>query len=104
MANIDLVRALCALLDERLPESGNCPHGSLVAFVTDRPGHDQRYAIDASKMRREFGWEPRETLASGLRCTVDWFLANQDWCAAMRKRGYDGERLGVLRSAVGSEI
>ena len=95
--NIDLVRTLCGLMNERLPHGSHHPYETLIKFVTDRPGHDRRYAIDAGKMRRELGWTPAETIGSGLRRTVDWFLANQDWCDTVRQRGYDGERLGLAQ-------
>jgi dTDP-glucose 4,6-dehydratase len=93
--NIDVVRAICRLVDERL---GGGPRESLIKFVTDRPGHDQRYAIDASKILAELGWEPEETFETGLARTVDWYLANSAWVDAVRARGYGGERLG-LRAA-----
>jgi dTDP-glucose 4,6-dehydratase len=93
--NIDVVRAICQLVDERL---GGGPRESLIKFVTDRPGHDQRYAIDASKILAELGWEPEETFETGLARTVDWYLANSAWVEAVRARGYGGERLG-LRAA-----
>jgi dTDP-glucose 4,6-dehydratase len=93
--NIDVVRAICRLVDERL---GGGPRESLIKFVTDRPGHDQRYAIDASKILAELGWEPEETFETGLARTVDWYLANSAWVEAVRARGYGGERLG-LRAA-----
>jgi dTDP-glucose 4,6-dehydratase len=96
--NLDLVRRICGILDEWRPNAAH-PHESLIEFVPDRPGHDQRYAVDASKMSRELGWQPRETLASGLRQTVAWYLDNLDWCAAVRARGYDGERLGVVKAS-----
>jgi dTDP-glucose 4,6-dehydratase len=98
MTNLDLVHLICGILDECRPDAPHCPHISLIEFVADRPGHDQRYAIDASKVRRELGWRPRETLATGLRLTVAWYLANLDWCAAVRAGGYDGERLGLANT------
>jgi dTDP-glucose 4,6-dehydratase len=94
--NIDVVKAVCRLLDERL---GGAPRESLIHFVTDRPGHDQRYAIDAGKIERELGWKPSETFESGLARTVDWYLANRPWWEAVRARGYAGERLGLKRAA-----
>jgi dTDP-glucose 4,6-dehydratase len=86
MANIDLVHALCAILDELAPKAG--AYAGQVAHVADRPGHDRRYAIDASKIRRELGWRPVETLASGLRKTVQWYLGHQDWVAGVRSGAY----------------
>ena len=94
-ANIDLVRMICALVDERRP--GGPPGGaaSLIRFVADRPGHDLRYAVDCSKIERTLGWRPQTTLEKGLAATVDWYLANGDWLAAIRARGHDGRRLGL---------
>jgi len=77
--NLEVVRMLCAILDALHPGSPVTPHESLIAFVKDRPGHDQRYAIDARKIERELGWTPAETFESGIRKTVAWYLANQDW-------------------------
>lgn len=79
MANIDLVRAVCELLDRMSPGSQLVPHAKLIEYVADRPGHDRRYAIDATKIREQLGWRPREDLASGLRKTVDWYLDNGEW-------------------------
>jgi dTDP-glucose 4,6-dehydratase len=93
-SNIEIVRKICAILDELLPESPHRPHDRLIRFVADRPGHDQRYAIDDSKLRRELGWAPRESLESGLRKTVRWYLDNRDWWAPIRSGIYRGERLG----------
>ena len=93
--NIEVVDTLCLLLDELVPGAPHCPHKSLVTFVTDRPGHDHRYAIDASKIERELGWKPRETFQSGLRKTVEWYLANQAWCEKAVSDRYSGERLGL---------
>jgi dTDP-glucose 4,6-dehydratase len=92
--NIAVVREICRVLDELLPRSPHKPHERLITFVTDRPGHDQRYAIDAQKIRRELGWEPKETFESGLRKTVEWYLANTAWVEAVRRR-YAGERIGL---------
>lgn len=93
--NIDVVRAICALLDEMLPQSPSRPHESLIEFVTDRPGHDARYAIDASKIRNELGWRPRHTFDEGLRETVRWFLDHKDWWERIMSGAYRGERLGL---------
>jgi dTDP-glucose 4,6-dehydratase len=95
--NIEVVRAVCSLLNELRPST----HGSiskyeqLITFVKDRPGHDIRYAIDASKIQRELGWVPQETFESGLRKTVEWYLANENWWQAVLDRSYQGQRLGL---------
>jgi len=93
--NIDVVRAICALLDDLLPNSVNRPHAKLIEFVTDRPGHDQRYAIDAAKIERELGWRPRRSFAEGLRDTVRWYLDNRAWWERVMSGAYRGERLGL---------
>lgn len=92
--NIDVVRAICALLDELAPSKDVGPRESLIEFVTDRPGHDFRYAIDSTKIERELGWRARETFNTGLRKTVEWYLANQTWCDRVQSGAYRGERLG----------
>lgn len=94
--NINLVQELCTLLDGFLPQSPHRPHAHLIQYVTDRPGHDERYAMDFSKLRRELGWVPRHTLQDGLRKTVEWYLANHSWCETIRQRKYGGERLGQV--------
>ena len=91
--NIQIVRKVCALLDARRPEAA--PHDRLITFVTDRPGHDFRYAIDATKIRDDLGWEPTLTLDEGLARTVDWYLNNQDWWQALLDRDGVGKRLGT---------
>lgn len=90
--NIDVVRTICRLLDERRP--GPSSHERLISFVTDRPGHDLRYAIDTSRITRELGWTARETFETGLARTVDWYLANETWWRRVRASVYDGSRLG----------
>jgi dTDP-glucose 4,6-dehydratase len=91
--NIDLVRTICRLLDDRRPQGA--PHDRLITFVTDRPGHDLRYAIDPSRIREELGWRPSVTLEEGLARTVDWYLANEDWWRPLLDRQGVGKRLGV---------
>ncbi|MDD3837241.1 MAG: dTDP-glucose 4,6-dehydratase [Phenylobacterium sp.] len=93
--NIELVKLLCAFLDKHAP--GNRPHAEKIAFVADRPGHDYRYAIDASKITNELGWSPRHSLEEGLEATVRWYVDNWDWVQAIRERGFTSERLGLLR-------
>jgi dTDP-glucose 4,6-dehydratase len=95
MANIDVVRSICAILDELKPDPAG-PRERLITFVPDRPGHDRRYAIDAGKIRRELGWQPKETFQTGLRRTVEWYLANPKWWGDIRSGVYRGERLGAL--------
>lgn len=93
--NIDLVHKICAILDRKRPD--NPPHAQLVEFVTDRPGHDLRYAIDATRIRSELGWRPSVTLDEGLERTVDWYLANESWWRPLQARQGVGQRLGVAR-------
>jgi dTDP-glucose 4,6-dehydratase len=94
--NIDVVRGICALLEELAPErpAGVEHFSDLITYVVDRPGHDQRYAIDAGKIEKELGWKPEETFESGLRKTVTWYLENMDWCRRVQDGSYQGERLG----------
>ncbi len=91
--NIDVVRTICTILDELAP--GNAPREELIAYVTDRPGHDARYAIDATKLETELGWKAQEDFDSGIRKTVQWYLDNEWWWRPLRD-AYDGDRLGVL--------
>ena len=92
--NIDVVEEICDLVDELAPELGYGTRRDLITFVDDRPGHDQRYAMNTSKLTRDLGWVPRETFGTGLRKTVEWYLANRPWWEALRQR-YDGARLGL---------
>ena len=95
--NIEVVRAVCGLLDELRPSTHNgiVKYEQLINFVSDRPGHDVRYAIDASKIKHELGWVPQETFETGLRKTVDWYLANEDWWQSVLDGSYQGQRLGL---------
>ena len=93
VTNIDLVRTICAHMDELHPEGA--PHADLITFVTDRPGHDRRYAIDPSRIRGELGWQPSVTVEEGLRRTVEWYLANRDWWQPLLARDGVGQRLGT---------
>jgi dTDP-glucose 4,6-dehydratase len=86
--NIDIVKLICTILDEIAPSSQYVPHASLIKFVTDRPGHDRRYAIDASKIGEELGWKPEYTFEKGLSDTVKWYLENSEWCGRVRKGEY----------------
>lgn len=92
--NLDVVEMICDLLDELRP--GNVARRSLIRFVEDRPGHDQRYAIDASKLTHELGWRPQQTFETGLRATVQWYLDHGEWWQPLRARRYQGERLGLV--------
>ena len=95
MQNIEVVHAICALLDERAPRADGRPRSSQITFVADRPGHDRRYAIDASKLRDELGWEPEYTFEQGIAETVDWYLANQAWVKRVLDGSYRLERIGT---------
>jgi len=93
-ANIEVVRAICRLLDERRPLPDGIARESLITFVNDRPGHDRRYAIDASKIKRELGWQPTVTFEEGIALTVDWYLDNQAWVRRVLDGSYRLERIG----------
>ena len=95
--NIDLVRTICTLLDEMRPKAAGS-YADQIAFVTDRPGHDARYAIDPSRIRHELGWRPSVTVEEGLRRTVHWYLENEDWWRPLLARQGVGERLGTGKS------
>jgi dTDP-glucose 4,6-dehydratase len=99
--NLEVVHTLCGLMDELAPQSPFVPHKSLIRFVADRPGHDQRYAIDASKIERELGWRPQETFETGLRKTVQWYLEHHAWCRLACEGRYDRQRLGLASAGAG---
>ena len=93
--NIDVVHAICAALDQMQSRADGAPYASQITFVPDRPGHDRRYAIDASKIRRELGWEPLQSFEQGIAATVRWYLDNRDWWQEILDRRYATERLGL---------
>jgi dTDP-glucose 4,6-dehydratase len=93
--NIDVVTAICDLLDELQPHSPYRPHARLISFVADRPGHDRRYAMDWTKIQSELGWQPRESFETGLRKTVQWYLDNRWWWEPIWRERYKGARLGT---------
>lgn len=93
--NIEVVKTICKILDELKPQANGQTYESLITFVKDRPGHDLRYAIDATKIQNELGWTPTETFETGIRKTVQWYLNNLDWCHRVQDGSYQRERLGV---------
>lgn len=93
--NIEVVKTICKILDELKPQASGQAYASLITFVKDRPGHDLRYAIDATKIQNELGWTPAETFETGIRKTVEWYLNNLDWCHRVQDGSYQRERLGV---------
>jgi len=96
--NIDVVKIVCSILDELAPSTihGIRKYEQLIVYVTDRAGHDIRYAIDAAKIANELGWTPDETFTTGIRKTVEWYLENSIWCDRVKDGSYQGERLGVI--------
>jgi dTDP-glucose 4,6-dehydratase len=100
-ANLTVVQTLCDILDELKPDKPNDikNYADLITYVTDRPGHDLRYAIDASKIERELGWTPQETFETGLRKTVQWYLDNLAWCQHIQDGSYQRERLGLKENS-----
>ena len=93
--NIEVVKTICQILDELKPQANGQPYESLITFVKDRPGHDLRYAIDASKIANELSWTPTETFDSGIKKTVEWYLNNMEWCSRVQDGSYQRERLGA---------
>ncbi|WP_310538686.1 dTDP-glucose 4,6-dehydratase [Phenylobacterium sp.] len=96
LRNLEVIKILCAHLDRLAP--ANVPHAERISFVADRPGHDFRYSIDASKLANELGWAPRTDLAAGLEDTVRWYVENRAWWEAIRERGFESERLGLAKA------
>jgi dTDP-glucose 4,6-dehydratase len=95
LTNLEVVKTVCHLLDDLVPDSRFAPHETLIEFVADRPGHDRRYAIDATKIARELNWTPEETFESGIRKTVQWYLDNQQWSDRVMDGSYQTQRLGL---------
>lgn len=93
-ANIDVVKTICSILDELQPQANGQKYESLITYVKDRPGHDLRYAIDASKIQKDLGWVPEESFETGIRKTVKWYLNNLEWCRNVQDGSYQRERLG----------
>ena len=94
--NIDIVNKICEKMNELAPRAGNGKYENLITYVTDRPGHDFRYAIDASKIRDDLGWQPKENFTSGIEKTINWYLDNKSWWQAIQDNTYQQERLGVV--------
>ena len=94
--NIDIVKGICALLDRKSPRADRQPYTTQITYVADRPGHDRRYAIDCTKLQRELGWTPRESFASGIEKTVEWYLTHRAWAADITAKKYARERLGTV--------
>ena len=93
--NLEIVRTICALLDEKSPRTDGKKYSDQITYVADRPGHDRRYAINCTKLQRELGWAPRENFATGIAKTVDWYLAHRPWAAEITAKKYSRERLGT---------
>ena len=95
--NIEIAVTVCSTLDEIKPRKDNSSYKELIEFVEDRPGHDFRYSLDISKIKKELNWQPQETFETGIRKTVKWYLENKDWCERVQDRSYQGQRLGVIK-------
>jgi dTDP-glucose 4,6-dehydratase len=95
MTNLDVVHTICAVVDSLKPDLPHAPCKNLIQFVADRPGHDRRYAIDASKIERELGWRPSVDFAAGIRATVEWYLSHTQWVERVTSGKYRRQRLGL---------
>jgi len=97
ISNIDIVKTICSVLDKLRPRKNGNPYNQLITYVKDRPGHDFRYAIDASKINNDIGWKPKENFETGLRKTIQWYLDNENWWRKIQDRTYNQERLGLKK-------
>jgi dTDP-glucose 4,6-dehydratase len=95
--NLEVVKTICSILDELKPRSSGAKYEELINFVSDRPGHDLRYAIDPAKLMDDLGWKPRENFDSGIRRTVKWYLENEWWWKPIHEKKYGGQRLGTIK-------
>jgi len=95
--NIEIVNQICSTLDKINPRSNGEKYSKLISYVQDRPGHDFRYAIDASKIKKDLGWEPKETFESGILKTINWYINNESWWRKIQKGTYSQERLGIKK-------
>lgn len=102
--NLQVVQTICDMLDEIAPRADGASYRQQITFVTDRPGHDRRYAIDSTKIGRELGWQPRFDFESGLKDTIRWYLAHEDWWQPLLKNKYDGQRLGQIETNDGKPV
>jgi len=93
--NVEIVNRICAILDRKFPRADGISYASQITYVADRPGHDRRYAIDSTKIRRELGWSPKEDFETGIEKTVDWYLTNRSWSTYITAKKYSRERLGI---------
>ena len=96
MKNIDTVKAICKILDEAIPKDNNSSYDDLITFVTDRPGHDFRYAVDTKKIKNDLGWSPKESFESGIKKTVYWYINNNQWWRKIKDSNYNQKRLGLM--------
>ena len=95
ITNLDIVNTICKYLDDIFPRKNNKSYTELICFVQDRPGHDFRYAIDASKIKKDLGWSPKENFKTGIKKTIQWYLDNQKWWRNIQQESYNQERLGL---------
>jgi dTDP-glucose 4,6-dehydratase len=102
--NIDIIKSICSILDELRPRNSGDLYANLITYVTDRPGHDLRYAIDASKIKNDLGWQPKETFETGIRKTIQWYLDNEDWWRRIQDGTYNQKRLGLKKSETKKSI
>ena len=97
ITNIKIVESICEILDKKIPSKTGNPYAEQIKFVTDRPGHDFRYAIDSSKIKEELGWKPKESFKTGIKKTILWYLNNKDWWKNIQTKVYNQERMGLIK-------